>query len=85
MRYGDDRLWESLSDVDRPFFQRAETRHQATDHVIDWRREQEWRHIGDVDLSKLPRDAALVFVPTDDEARQLAPLCHWPITLLEGT
>ncbi len=46
---------------------------------IDWTVEQEWRHVGDLDLSKLPSSAIHVFVPTQEEARQLAEMSPWPV------
>jgi hypothetical protein len=44
--------------------------------------ECEWRHPGDVDLSHLRRDDALLFVASQDEAEALAPLSPWPVTVV---
>ena len=48
---------------------------------IDWTIEREWRHIGDLDLSQLPRECGLIFVPNYATARHIATVSSWPITL----
>ena len=84
VRYGNERLWSTLAKEDRPFFQRKLS--QFSNHEpIDWQVEQEFRHVGDVNLESLPADAALVFVPTIEEARQLANASPWPVTVLPVT
>lgn len=75
--YGDDNCWESLSESDRPFFQIAIG---AT--VIDWSVEREWRHLGDLDLTELTSEDALLFVPDFEAAKSVAKLISWPVTLL---
>ncbi len=77
--YGDDAHWDSLAEADRPFFQR-------NDHnkKVDWSVEKEWRILDDVDLRKVPVDAAVVFVPTEVDAREIAGVCRWPIVLLQS-
>ena len=82
VQYGDDDLWAATAPDDRPFFQLAKTRSRSGSAPIDWSVEREWRHVGDVDLSDLPPDAALLFVPTEAEARQLARICRWPVTVV---
>jgi hypothetical protein len=77
--YGDDADWQSLSETDRPFFQRRQTRRGRRRR--DWSREQEWRHLGNVDLSQVPADSALVFASNLEEAAQLARLSRWPVTV----
>jgi hypothetical protein len=84
VRYGGDRLWESMAKDDRPFFQKQASRDGET-NVIDWTIENEWRHVGDVNLRELPSDAGLVFVPTSEEAEQLARLSRWPVAVLRST
>lgn len=74
--YANHAQWKSLSEADRPFFQLA-----ASDSVIDWSVEQEWRHAGDLDLCSLTANDALVFVPDFEAAKAIAPMCPWPITL----
>jgi hypothetical protein len=80
--YGDDPLWEDLSPDDRPFFQLRRTRRPAARGSIDWAVEDEWRVVGDVDLSQIPRDAAMVFVPSRAEAQVVAGLSRWPVTVV---
>lgn len=82
VRYGDDTLWESLASVDRPLFQLQTSRSGRSGRTIDWSIEREWRHIGDVELAELPSEAGLLFVPTHDEAEQLATSSRWPIAVL---
>jgi hypothetical protein len=79
--YGDDDLWQSLSDQQRPFFQKRITRssHGAS---IDWSVEREWRHRGDVLLHEVPAESAWVFVPTFGHARSIAAISPWPIIVL---
>jgi len=83
VQYGDDPLWDALPADDRPFFQKRES-HTASGKRIDWTVEQEWRHVGDMELGELPADAALLFVPSEAEARQLAAASPWPIVVLGG-
>ncbi len=82
VRYGDDQLWESLSPAARPFFQLRRTRRASQNTTTDWSVEDEWRVVGDVDLAQAPDDAALVFVPTQAEANQLAAISRWPVTVV---
>ncbi|NLF69031.1 MAG: hypothetical protein GX575_08240 [Candidatus Anammoximicrobium sp.] len=81
--YGDDPMWDELSAEAQPFFQKRESR-TASGKQIDWTVEREWRHVGDVDLNELPADAALLFVPAEAEARQLAAASPWPVAVLAG-
>ncbi|MFW6170243.1 MAG: hypothetical protein ACODAD_07115 [Planctomycetota bacterium] len=80
VRYGTQSLWDKLAPSERPFFQR---RRGGKHDQIDWSVEREWRHLGDVDLTDLPSDAATLFVPTVDAARWLSPLSRWPVTVLQ--
>lgn len=81
VRYGDASLWNELTDDERPFFQKNQG---STRNSIDWSVEREWRHVGDVTLDQLPADAAVLFVPTYDEARWLSPQSIWPIVVLDS-
>ena len=60
-----------LSTEDRPFFQRSD------EDALDWRHENEWRHIGDFDLSAmLPADlAALAPSGEAEQLRRLLTRC----------
>ncbi|MBC8351830.1 MAG: hypothetical protein H8E66_07560 [Planctomycetes bacterium] len=82
VRYGDDSLWESLAEEERPFFQVSASHSHQRGRAIDWTVEDEWRHVGDLDLRKLPREAGIVFVPTREEAERLAAISRWPVTIL---
>lgn len=77
--YGDEETWHTLPEVDRPFFQRRGTR--RGNRPRDWTREREWRHLGDVDLSGVPRSAAVVFVAALHEVELIARVSRWPVTL----
>ena len=85
VQYGDDTLWRSLPQRDRPFFQllRGETADDAAG--TDWDREKEWRHLGDLDLNELSTDDALVFVPTAAEAEVVTAFSPWPVTVLSAS
>jgi hypothetical protein len=83
VHYGDDQLWETLSPEERPFFQLRKTRRPAESGRIDWSIEDEWRVIGDVELSRIPNDAALVFVPGRAEAEIVAKISRWPVTVID--
>ena len=82
VRYGDDALWESLDEEIRPFFQVRTSSARRSGRVMDWAFEREWRHIGNVDLGQLPTDAGIIFVPSLEEARQMAMISRWPVTIL---
>ena len=75
--YGDEAVWDSLEESDRPFFQL--NREQSS---VDWSLEKEWRIIGDVDLRNVPVDQGAVFVPTMDDANQVAAFSRWPVVVL---
>ena len=76
--YGDNAKWESLEPNERPFFQLNDP-----DGKIDWSIEKEWRVVGDVDLRKVPVEAALVFVSSESDACEIADVSRWPIVVLE--
>ena len=73
--YGDEASWLRLDTAHRPYFQKRGT----SDEAIDWRVEKEWRIAGDVDLSKVAAEKAVVFVPSQAEAEQIAQLSRWPV------
>ena len=84
VRYGDDELWIELAPEERPYFQLRGFRQRDGRQIVDqeWVAEQEWRHLGDVDLSDLVAEAGLLFVPTQSEAQRLATVSRWPITVI---
>ncbi len=82
VQYGQPELWSALPEEERPFFQAGQTRGRG--RVMDWTAEEEWRHVGDLPLDKVPADAALVFVPSEAEAAGLAEESPWPVVVLAG-
>ena len=74
--YGDEAIWNGLTDADRPFFQVAAGR-----SGIDWTAEQEWRMPGDLSLTDVTANEVLLFVPDFQAAKSLAQFTDWPITL----
>lgn len=80
--YGDDALWPTLADSDRPFFQLRTTRARRGVKPIDWSAEAEWRVPHDVDLSAAGRDDVVLFVPSEEEARQLTAISRWPVCVV---
>lgn len=79
VRYGDPSDWLRLKPNEKPFFQRRHSRSNTAARPIDWSSECEWRHLGDLSLARLDENAAVVFVPTAEEASQLQPLSRWPV------
>lgn len=52
--YGDRKMFDGLNEVDKPYFQSIGTKGF-------WVPEKEWRHIGDIDLSKInPNDLKII-------------------------
>ncbi len=82
--YGDDDLWSSLPESERVFFQRKMTRSRRGAKTIDWTQEAEWRVPNDLDLSEAGREDVLLFVPTEDEARQLAAISPWSVFVVSS-
>jgi hypothetical protein len=75
--YGDDEVWESLNQEDRPFFQKA-TSGGATNNS----EELEWRAIGDVHLSELSASDVCVFVDSTDAARLVSFHSPWEVIVV---
>jgi hypothetical protein len=89
--YGGEAEWGVTPAADQPFFQcvreldRVTWSGGAPPDTIDWSAEREWRHLGDLDLSDITPNDVLLFVPTRDDARWLASVCPWPITMVNTT
>jgi hypothetical protein len=89
--YGGEAEWAVTPEADQPFFQcvreldRATWSDGAPADTIDWSTEREWRHLGDLDFSNAGPDDVLLFVPTEGDARRLATVCPWPITILNAS
>ena len=78
--YGDDATWDAMAADERPLFQRV----GQAPGAIDWSVEKEWRVIGDVDLSRIGPEKAVVFVPSREEAEQLAQISKWPMVVVRS-
>ncbi len=74
--YGDDDLYNSLPTSDRPYFQFKGSK------TIDWRREDEWRLFGDIDLHSIKEQLHLITV-TEHEAIQLRQNTHFRVESIE--
>ncbi|MCR9291785.1 MAG: hypothetical protein NXI32_03640 [bacterium] len=70
--YGSEADFRQLSADQRPFYQPRGTKQ-------DWTQELEWRVVGDVDLSALPRDSIRLFTETREQAQRLAERYAWPV------
>jgi hypothetical protein len=77
--YGDEEAWETFRDDERPFFQKLGSQVSS----IDWSIEKEWRLLGDLDLTTIPPDKAIVFVPTLAEANHVARVSRWPVLVVD--
>ncbi len=77
--YGNEETWESLSDDQRPFFQRTD----SSKANRDWTIEAEWRVLGDLDLGVLPRDKAFVFVPDPVSAQTIAEMSTLSVVVIQ--
>jgi len=71
--YSEDYQYRFLQEMDRPFFQ------SGGHDKNDWNQEQEWRHIGDLDLSQFSLKDVLVFTLTEEEANLLRNESCFPV------
>ena len=78
--YGDEQIWSALADKDKPFFQIR----RGIKGGLEWTHEREWRVRHDVDLNAIPPEAAMIFVPSRSEARQLIRISPWPVKWLSA-
>ncbi len=58
--YGDSKKFNNLNDIDKPYFQSVGTKGY-------WAPEKEWRHIGEIDLSKIKPEDLKVIVWKKDQ------------------
>jgi hypothetical protein len=76
--YGNDGDYKALSDTDKPYF-------QSLGRVdVDWSREQEWRHIGDISLDEIPRDRLIFLAFRQREALLLRNITSGQVLSLES-
>ncbi len=73
--------WESMPHSERLFCHIDATTTKSGNR-IDWTVEQEWRTLGDLDLTDLPPDDAFVFVPSPADAAVIARVSSWPVVAL---
>jgi hypothetical protein len=59
--YGDESSFKSLPDQDKPYFQ------SLGGPDVDWSREREWRHMGDLNLGEIHGDKVIYLVWEDIE------------------
>lgn len=71
--YGDESCFATLPPDEQPFFQPLGKNQQ------EWKLEQEWRLLGDLNLLQLPQEAVTLFVRSRAEATQLSRHSPWPV------
>lgn len=81
--YGDEATWDELEVDQRPYFQLAHAGEGR--RRIDWRKEQEWRILDQVDLRLFGPEEGFVFVPDETAARFVAGFSRWPVTILASS
>ncbi|MHC4876875.1 MAG: hypothetical protein ACYTGL_10280 [Planctomycetota bacterium] len=74
--YGDDSLWESLPEPERPWFQQRFS--GDTETGIDWSEELEWRVAGNVPLGHFGSSDLIVFCQHYREVTSLSA-ADWPV------
>ena len=80
--YGDRELFKRLSDNERPFYQ-YQGECENSKEITDWRKENEWRLSGDLDLHSI-REEVMILVPTKAEADRIRPGLSFKVCSLEG-
>jgi hypothetical protein len=60
--YGDSKEYRNLPDCEKPYFQ---SRGRSN---VDWSREREWRHTGDLDLRRFDKDDLIYLVWRESDA-----------------
>ncbi len=63
--YGPPELYQSLSAIDRPYFQNQGAK------AVDWLPEFELRHLGDLDLNRLPTESVKLIVYKEQDVELL--------------
>lgn len=71
--YGPLSLYRRLADSDKPFFQ------NEGENGGEWRPENEWRHLNDIDLSRFSISDLLVIVRDKSEIEAINKLGEWRI------
>jgi hypothetical protein len=76
--YGDDHDWKSMSEADRPWFQKRTTGDGATNNLA----EREWRLMGDLKLSELKPEDVCYFVDNETDAEFLRSRTASPVVVV---
>ena len=79
--YGDESVWQTLPEGERPWFQLQQSQTGST--PIGWTAENEWRLTSGLNLRNLPADDVFVFCRTKDEADILRTACDWRVVSVE--
>jgi len=74
--YGTPADFIRLLETDQPFFQNVGTRGG------DWQPEKEWRHLGNLDISKIPDEAIKIIVHASAEIPPIRTLGPWDFVAL---
>jgi len=74
--YGNKNDYEQLAEVDRPYFQMAES------ESVDWKPESEWRQLGDLNLDTLPNRSVKIVVYRSGEIESIQKFSKWEVIAL---
>jgi hypothetical protein len=74
--YGHDDTYDGLPENLKPYFQSRGTKD------VDWSEENEWRHIGDLDLSKIPPEDLIFLIWREGEADLLKKITAGEVVAL---
>lgn len=77
--YGNDNDWGQMEAGQRPWFQKDSVVGGTSNSS-----ELEWRIIGDVDLSKVPKESIRVFVENTAAADVVSQHCDWATVIVPG-
>jgi len=75
--YGLDYQYRFCLEEDKPYFQAYDL------EGYDWRKEREWRYVGDLNLDQFEPEDTFVIVKTFDEAEQLGEWSPFPVKYWE--
>ena len=73
--------WNDLPLAEQPYFHPSSSSDGKKN--TEWATEQEWRMLDDVHLAEIPFEAAIVFVPTLQEALELASISRFSILVID--
>ena len=76
VRYGSEEQFMQLSETDRAYFQ------LVSPEGKDWRVEEEWRVMGDINLGMLDPKNAIVWVMREAEIGEIRGISRFPVKSL---